>query len=269
VNAKNGQHDAALAYAELGWRIFPCHPGSKEPMTPHGFKGATTNPKIITWWWAHTPDANVAIATGAPGPDVLDIDVKPEGDGWAAFEKLRRAGVLAGAARLCSTRNGGAHLYFTGTEQRCSALRKVFVDFRAAGGYVLAPPSMVAADDWAPQGSGRYELIRSRGSNARLDWAKCRALLVPAPKRARVRPRGRLVDPDRLPGWLCKRLEVADPPDRSAYFHGLVSSCELAGLDLAQTITTLAGWPPGVDKYGKRLPAEVERSWHKIAEETA
>src|SRR6185369_5071942 len=123
----------------------------------------------------------------------FDIDVKPEGNGWAAFEKLRRAGLLAGAARLCATRNGGAHLYFAGTEQRCSALRTVFVDFRSAGGYVLAPPSTVPADDWAPNGTGRYELIWSRESDERLDWAACRALLMPAPKRAPIRPHGHLV----------------------------------------------------------------------------
>lgn len=68
-----------------------------------------------------------------------------------------------------------------------------------------------------------------------------------------------------LPGWLCDRLADSDPPDRSAAFHGLVSGCWYAGLDLAQSITDLQSWPPGVDKYGKRLSAEVERSWRKIA----
>jgi hypothetical protein len=265
VTGSNEKHGAASAYAALGWPIFPCHPGSKEPMTPHGFMDASTSRELIRAWWARWPDANVAIATGAPGPDVLDIDIKPEGDGWAAFEKLRRAGLLTGAAaKLCATRNGGAHLYFAGTDQRSSALGKVFVDFRAAGGYVLAPPSTVAADNWAPHGSGRYELIWSRERDARLDWAACRALLMPAPKRAPIRPHGHLVDLDQMPGWLRARFEVADPADRSAAFHGLVSGCAYAGFDLAQTITFLEGWPPGVDKYGKRLPAEVERSWVKV-----
>jgi hypothetical protein len=270
---------AALAYADIGWPVFPVHdmttgacscgvacdsPG-KHPRTVSGFKDATTDREIIRAWWTRWPDANVAIATGAPGPDVLDVDIKPDGTGWPAFERLRRAGLLAGAARLCATRNGGAHLYFAGTDQRCSAIRTACVDFRAADGYVLAPPSMVAADGWAPHGTGRYELVWSRDSNARLDWEKCRALLVPAPSRAPMRPHGRLVDLDRLPGWLCDRLADGDPPDRSAAFHGLVSGCVFAGLDLAQTITILEGWPPGADKYGNRLSAEVERSWRKIA----
>jgi hypothetical protein len=166
---------------------------------------------------------------------------------------------------LCATRNGGVHFYFAGTDQRSSALGKMFVDFKAAGGYVLAPPSTVPADEWAPQGTGRYDLMWSRDSNAQLDWAKCRALLTPLSARPTVRPCGRLVDLDRLPEWLCERLEVADPSDRSAAFHGIVSGCAFDGLDLAQTIFILEGWPPGVGKYGNRLSAEVERSWRKIA----
>jgi hypothetical protein len=33
--------DAGLRYARRGWRIFPVD-GRKEPLTPHGFKNATT-----------------------------------------------------------------------------------------------------------------------------------------------------------------------------------------------------------------------------------
>ena len=31
--------DAALRYAELGYPVFPCVPGGKVPITPHGFQG--------------------------------------------------------------------------------------------------------------------------------------------------------------------------------------------------------------------------------------
>ena len=46
---------------------------------------------------------NVAIATGAPGPDVLDVDVKPDGSGFAAFNRLKQAGLLTGARALVRT----------------------------------------------------------------------------------------------------------------------------------------------------------------------
>jgi hypothetical protein len=249
-------------------------------MTRHGFKNATTDPELIAWWWTRTPDANIAIATGAPGPDVLDIDVKPAGTGWAAYHRLRRAGLLNGAHMMCTTRNGGAHVYFAGTDQRCGSLGKQFIDFRSVGGYVMAPGSTVPADDWAAQGTGRYEivwclggfrkngLIRKcgdrRGSDARLDWAACKRLLTPPPRRATSPTPGRLSDLNRLPRWLCDRLEDADPPDRSAAFHRIVAGCAYAGLDLTQTMTLLESWPPAVDKYGPRVCAEVERSWIKV-----
>jgi Bifunctional DNA primase/polymerase, N-terminal len=38
----------------------------------HGFRDATTDPDQIRRWWRRQPDANLAIATGAPSPDVLD-----------------------------------------------------------------------------------------------------------------------------------------------------------------------------------------------------
>jgi hypothetical protein len=65
---------AALAYARIGWRVFPVVPLAKVPACPHGVKDATTDPEQITRWWTRNPDRNVAIATGTPGPDVLDID---------------------------------------------------------------------------------------------------------------------------------------------------------------------------------------------------
>jgi hypothetical protein len=233
-------------------------------MTPRGFKDATVDPELIAYWWTRTPDANIAIATGAPGPDVFDIDIKPKGTGWPAFHRLHEAGLLAGAHMRSSTRNGGAHLYFAGTDQRCGSIGKLFVDFKAAGGYVMAPGSAVPADDWASQGSGRYELVWSRDSEARLDWAACKQLLTPSPPRV-IRPSsGRLVDLNRLPRWLCARLEDADPPDRSAAFHRIVAGCAYAGLDLPQTMTLLESWPPAVDKYRNRVCAEVERSWAKV-----
>jgi Bifunctional DNA primase/polymerase, N-terminal len=255
---------SALDYARRDWPVFPCWPGRKEPLTTHGFKDATVDLDRITYWWRRHPAANIAIATGQPGPDVFDVDVKPDGTGWPAFDRLRRAGRLAGASMLVSTRNGGAHVYFAGTDQPCSSIGKLHLDFRAVGGYVLVAPSVVPADDWAPQGTGRYTVVWTRDSDIRLDWASCRALLTPRLHRPPL-PRPARADLDRLPPWLCDRLAVVPRiGDRSEHFHGIVGGCHFAGLDLPQTITVLQTWPPGVDKYGDRLAAEVERSWIKI-----
>jgi hypothetical protein len=167
----------ALAYAQRGWPVFPCWPGQKNPMTDHGFKDATTDPARIRAWWAAQPDANVAIATGAPGPDVLDVDVRPEGNGFAAYNRLKRAGLLYGASALVRTRAGGLHAYYAGTAQTCGKLPRHFLDFKAAGGYVIAPPSFVEADDRGP--AGFYELLGHRPERARINWQAAKRLLDP------------------------------------------------------------------------------------------
>ena len=88
----------ALAFATRGWPVLPCQPGQKTPATRHGVRDATTDPGQITAWFGRHPDWNLAIATGAPGPDVLDVDQHGEaGNGYAAFRQLRAAGLLDGA----------------------------------------------------------------------------------------------------------------------------------------------------------------------------
>ncbi|MBC8450731.1 bifunctional DNA primase/polymerase, partial [bacterium] len=64
--------ESALRYAELGYPVFPCTPGGKTPLTPHGFLGATTDTTEIESWWKRTPDANVAMPTA--GLLVVDVD---------------------------------------------------------------------------------------------------------------------------------------------------------------------------------------------------
>ena len=84
------------------------------------------------------------IATGAPGPDVLDIDQHGEaGNGYPAFAELERAGLVDGAAAYVRTPAGGMHAYFTGSDQHNGRLPSHHLDFRSQGGYVLAPPSQM------------------------------------------------------------------------------------------------------------------------------
>jgi len=42
----NELKNAALTYAELGYRVFPCAPGRKTPITQHGCLDATTGERI-------------------------------------------------------------------------------------------------------------------------------------------------------------------------------------------------------------------------------
>jgi hypothetical protein len=152
--------------------VFPCQPGSKQPATRHGFLDATCDPDKITWWWRRQPEANLAIATGHPGPDVLDVDQHgPAGNGFAAFNQLQRAGLIDSASALVATPSGGLHTYFAGSGQRCGKLTGQHLDFRARGGYILAPPSQI--------GGRPYQVIRHRDWAGGLDWATVTGLLDP------------------------------------------------------------------------------------------
>jgi hypothetical protein len=162
----------ALAYAGHGWPVFPCLPGEKLPATKHGFKDATTDPERIRAWWARNPISNIAVATGHPGPDVLDVDQRGEaGNGFAAFNCLHREGLLAGVSALVRTPSGGLHGYFAGSDQTSGRLPRHHLDFKAVGGYILAPPSQVAGQP--------YTLIRQRGGGGGLDWGAVTDLLEP------------------------------------------------------------------------------------------
>jgi hypothetical protein len=190
---------AALRYARADWPVFPCISGQKAPATKHGFFDATTDPEKITWWWSRNPGRNVAIATGAPGPDVLDVDVHKEGSGFAAFNRLHRDGLLDGASAYIRTPNGGLHAYFAGSEQSNGRLSRHHLDFRSKGGYVVAPPSHV---------NGRhYELIKRADGHGGLDWAAITRLLEPEPQQRPQRSGDRSTDTHRLAEWVAHQQE--------------------------------------------------------------
>jgi hypothetical protein len=235
----------ALAYARRGWPVFPCQPGQKIPATAHGFRDATTDPDQITGWFTRHPDRNLAIATGTPGPDVLDVDRhSPAGNGYPALSQIRQAGLLDGAAAYVRTPSGGLHAYFTGTTQHCGHLPAHHLDFLSAGGYILAPPSQAGGD--------RYRLLKTTGRDGRLDWATVARLLQPGGPQRRPEPRpasGR--DLGHLARWVAAQPEGnrnaglfwaanrALESDRAADLSPLAAAARQAGLPDAEITRTL------------------------------
>ena len=231
----------ALAYARHGWPVFPCLPSQKIPATAHGFRDATTDEQQITGWFGRGFSWNLAIATGAPGPDVLDVDQHgPAGNGYPAFGKLKRAGLVDGASAYVRTPAGGMHAYFTGTGQHNGRLPSHHLDFRSQGGYILAPPSQV---DGNP-----YQLIAKPAGRGGLDWAAVTALLEP--QRQPQHPASSL-DLAHLaqwvasqPGgnrnsglfWAANRALDADP---AADLSPLATAARQAGLDEPEITRTL------------------------------
>lgn len=132
--------EAALRYAALGYPVFPCVPGGKAPLTPRGFKDATTDPGQIQSWWEKYPDANV----GMPTAVLLVIDVDGTGNPWPADAEKALDLVRGPVSR---TPRGGRHHLFrqpSGKAWRNTAGKIApKVDTRADGGYIVVPPSAV------------------------------------------------------------------------------------------------------------------------------
>ncbi|WP_433828616.1 bifunctional DNA primase/polymerase [Actinoplanes sp. CA-015351] len=147
---------AALSYARHGIPVLPVHapdPGGtcscdrgvrcdrpgKHPLLRHGVTDASTETDQIRLWWTRWPRANVGLRTGVM-MDVADVD---SAEGWHGLRHLLRDDVPAGPQ--VRTGRGGRHLWFrpTGFGNRVGLLPGL--DWRGAGGYVLAPPSRHAS----------------------------------------------------------------------------------------------------------------------------
>ena len=233
----------ALAYARSGWPVFPCLPGAKVPATAHGFRDATTDPVQITSWFGRGFGWNLAIATGAPGPDVLDIDQHgPAGNGYPAFTRLQQAGLVTGAAAYVRTPAGGMHAYFTGSDQHNGHLARHHLDFRSHGGYILAPPSQI---DGQP-----YQLIKTLDGRSDLDWDAVTQLLEPQRPSPQPRPAS-TQDISHLARWVASQAKGnrnaglywaanrALDTDPAADLNPLATAARQAGLDEPEITRTL------------------------------
>jgi len=139
--------EAASTLACGGLPVFPCVPGGKTPLTRHGFLDATTDLHQLSAWWTQWSEANIGVPTGPmSGIDVVDVDVRPTGDGRVAFSQVERQVGADGWAARVATPSGGFHLYYPSDSKRPQsswACGSAHVDFRGAGGYVIVPPSVV------------------------------------------------------------------------------------------------------------------------------
>jgi hypothetical protein len=150
---------AALAYPRLlGWAVFLCLPGEKEPATRRGCRDATDNESTIREMFAAYPNGNIGIACGsASNVFVVDLDEKHGISGRQAIADLEEEYGRLPATVEQITPSGGRHLLFRcpDVEIRNSAGRIAKgIDIRGEGGYIMAAPSVyrdVGAYRWNPE----------------------------------------------------------------------------------------------------------------------
>lgn len=148
-------YSVALALAADGIPAFACDE-NKRPVTPRGFKDATTDAALIRAMFAWPGAALVGIPTGAAsGVVVVDGDVTESTDGRATLRAWTTAGRLP-VTRVHETRRRGVHLLYRhvpGTPLRTGAGKLApGVDTRGEGGYAIWWPASGGAvlHDLAP-----------------------------------------------------------------------------------------------------------------------
>ena len=141
--------------------VFPLSEGNKTPLIGkkrggNGCLDATTAPEQVKRWWTNYPNANIGIATGEKsGVIVIDVDIKHH-EGKFGDESLgeleKKLGELPDTWETI-TPSGGRHIWFKyprGYDIRNSESKLgQWIDVRANGGYVVAPPSVLK--------NGKYE----------------------------------------------------------------------------------------------------------------
>ncbi len=196
--------DHALGHAARGWPVFPLEPGAKRPhgrLVAHGLKDATTDLDVIHNWWKTEPRANIGLPTGVTF-DALDID------GPHALSAISRAMPQSDSPDADPIIVGptvrtprGWHVYVvpTGRGNSVNIGGLAGVDWRGAGGYVVAPGS-----------------VKSDGS----------AWTVYLPDDPLYRPDA---DIRPAPAWLLKLLEPAVKPPASSGGPPEVPAADLYG----------------------------------------
>lgn len=120
---------AASSFGRAGYRVHPCDPETKRPLTKWS-EAASNHEAIIEAHWRRWPDALIGVCTGS-GLVVVDDDrglAEPEED--------------MAATRTSKTRSRGWHHWFRSDVELGNRVGLIpGIDVRGAGGYVIAPPS--------------------------------------------------------------------------------------------------------------------------------
>ncbi|QIE87999.1 bifunctional DNA primase/polymerase [Pseudomonas nitroreducens] len=157
---------AALAYARMGWHVFPCWPirdgacacgkpcksPGKHPighLVPHGQEAATLDPEVIAQWWAAVPDANIAVHMAKSSLVAIDID--PRNGGLFTIEQVEAQHGDLVSDVLAFTGGGGEHRVFALPANLAGSLPGTLgkgVDVKVNGYIMVAPSNHISGSNY-------------------------------------------------------------------------------------------------------------------------
>lgn len=213
----------ALAYAAIGWHVFPLQPGLKRPMgalARRGHLNATTDEATIRAWWERCPEAGIGVAMQPSR--LVTVDVDPRNGGHFDLELLEAEHGRLEADVLAYTGGGGIHMVFTAPTDigRLPGKLAKGIDLKADG-YIAVEPTFAPQAD--PPHTKPYQW---EASSSPLDGA------VPSP----------------LPGWIGDLARA--PAAVAAGTIGPSTGRALADHELADIRAALA-----------MIPADERETW--------
>ena len=142
MHSKNKQ--AALSYAQKGWKVFPVTPNQKRPLTalaPQGHKNATSDLAIIEQWWTKYPTANIGLNLEASGLVCVDVDSYKEN---CIFDTYMQTHDLPETLQQRSARGGTHYIFRSPPDSEYPGILGEGVDVKHKG-YILLEPSTFEA----------------------------------------------------------------------------------------------------------------------------
>lgn len=137
-----GTLNAALAWAQRGFSVFPLAENSREPAFGTDWNAiASSDPEAIRRVWTDPVlgiEKEYNIGCACTGIVVIDIDVKKGKDGYNEY--MQMGGTFD--TLMVHTPSGGYHCYFHGPDSSNAPLSNG-VDVRSNRGYVVAPGSTI------------------------------------------------------------------------------------------------------------------------------
>lgn len=133
---------AALAYAALGWLVYPAERRGKRPLYNGWLQDATTNRDRIDRWWPRDEGAPNVGAVAGELFDVIDVEAAHV----PAFRERVQTGGLP-STPIARSGGGGLHVYIAplGLGTTRLLLDGIHVGELKGSGGVLVPPSVTDA----------------------------------------------------------------------------------------------------------------------------
>ena len=135
---------AALSYANRGWKVFPITPNLKTPLAalaPQGYKNATFDLAIIEQWWTEHPKANIGLNLEASGLVCVDVDSYKEN---CIFDTYMQTHDLPETLQQRSARGGTHYIFRSPPDSEYPGILGEGVDVKHKG-YILLEPSTFEA----------------------------------------------------------------------------------------------------------------------------